>query len=120
MYTTIKDVYEDYTDCMQAAGVTGDDLLTLEQVHEVVRELGGRYERLDPARTQATLVARTCEQLAEVFPVPDVVCAYCGRSIPAEDEELVPAVDDDDEWQRLAVDHDPDCEWIVSRSFRRA
>lgn len=54
------------------------------------------------------------------LPADGVTCAYCGRSIPAEDEELVPAVDDDDEWGRLAVDHDADCEWVVSRSFRRA
>lgn len=43
-------------------------------------------------------------------------CAYCNRTV--SDGDLVPAVDDDEEWTRLATDHAPDCEWIVTRAHR--
>jgi hypothetical protein len=46
-----------------------------------------------------------------------VQCAYCNASVEYDDEP-VPAVDDDDEWNRRAVEHTTDCEWIATRAHR--
>jgi hypothetical protein len=44
-----------------------------------------------------------------------VECLYCNADAP---NEAPPALDDDRAWQRLAADHAPDCEWIMSRAHR--
>ena len=44
-------------------------------------------------------------------------CIYCGAEI--EENEPVPAVDDDDAWEKLAGQHYGDCEWIETRAHRR-
>ena len=43
-------------------------------------------------------------------------CTYCG----AEDvtDGPVPASDDTAAWERLAVEHEPGCEWIATRAHR--
>jgi len=43
-------------------------------------------------------------------------CLYCHAEV--EDTEQVPAVDDEAAWEKLAQDHAPDCEWIVTRALR--
>ena len=46
----------------------------------------------------------------------DVECIYC-YNIVSEDGE-VPAVDDDEMWDAIAPEHDPECEWVVTRAHR--
>ena len=41
-------------------------------------------------------------------------CAYCGRM----GYDTVPAIDADSEWDMIAKDHAPDCEWIATRAHR--
>lgn len=48
----------------------------------------------------------------------EVECAYCGMEHTQEDEKIVPAIDNDEEWARLAKQHAPDCEWIRTRAHR--
>lgn len=45
-------------------------------------------------------------------------CFYCHLDMDT-DGELVPEVDDEAEWTRLAAQHHLDCEWIQSRAHRR-
>lgn len=49
--------------------------------------------------------------------LPDTTCAYCNVDVPDEGD-YVPAVNDDEEWERLATYHDTDCEWILTRAHR--
>lgn len=46
-----------------------------------------------------------------------VECVYCGHEVPDEGE-YVPEVRDTLEWERLATEHAPDCEWILTRAHR--
>jgi hypothetical protein len=46
-------------------------------------------------------------------------CAYCDCEIPEEDLLTVPKASDDAEWERLAEQHAPGCEWIATRAHRR-
>jgi hypothetical protein len=62
------------------------------------------------ARTEVTMDTEMCE-FEE--------CAYCGANIVGSDVGRVPAVDDDEAWERLAAEHDPECEWIATRAHRR-
>jgi len=48
---------------------------------------------------------------------PSEPCAYCHAEIP--DGEPVPALDDEETWMVLALDHADDCEWIRTRAHRR-
>lgn len=48
----------------------------------------------------------------------DDPCAYCDAPIPADDAAIVPAIDDDAEWSRIARSHKTDCEWIETRAHR--
>ena len=48
----------------------------------------------------------------------EMKCVYCHYMIPATDDRP-PAVDDDDEWERLALQHADDCEWCATRAHRR-
>ncbi|MDA0771073.1 MAG: hypothetical protein O2821_12765 [Chloroflexi bacterium] len=45
----------------------------------------------------------------------DLECAYCYNLGTSLD---VPDVADDDMWDILAGEHDPDCEWITTRAHR--
>jgi hypothetical protein len=47
----------------------------------------------------------------------DQQCIYCGSEV--SDDSQVPAYDDHDAWDTLAVEHDVDCEWIRTRAHRR-
>lgn len=50
-----------------------------------------------------------------------IPCAYCGAELTDEQNEFpTPAEDDDEAWADLATAHADGCEWIVSRSHRRA
>ncbi len=55
MYTTIRDVMQDYWAHASAAGVSDDEMLSEDQVRDVCHEIGGLYEDLDPEATQAAL-----------------------------------------------------------------
>jgi hypothetical protein len=54
-------------------------------------------------------------------------CVYCGAKVPIleQDErfsepcEVIPDVDDDEQWGELAVYHADDCEWIRTRAHQR-
>jgi len=46
-----------------------------------------------------------------------VNCIYCGLDTPELQE--VPAVDNDEAWERLALEHEAGCEWIATRAHRR-
>lgn len=45
-------------------------------------------------------------------------CAYCGQPIPWQDKLAVPELSDDAEWDRLAEQHAPGCDWIATRAHR--
>lgn len=45
-------------------------------------------------------------------------CVYCTSYVCHADNEPVPALDDDEEWERMAADHDADCEWIATRAHQ--
>jgi hypothetical protein len=45
-------------------------------------------------------------------------CAYCHIDLPAEDRLTVPSPSDDAEWERLAPQHGPGCEWVATRAHR--
>jgi len=45
-------------------------------------------------------------------------CIYCHHKISDKNAEIVPDVYDDDAWEELAQEHDPDCEWIKTRAHR--
>lgn len=47
-------------------------------------------------------------------------CAYCSSNVCHAENEYVPLVDADEDWQALAQDHSEDCEWIVTRAHRVA
>lgn len=42
-------------------------------------------------------------------------CIYCNRKVTDLD---VPEVDDNEEWDRLALEHRKSCEWIATRAHR--
>lgn len=46
------------------------------------------------------------------------ICIYCDREVPAPASEPVPDVRDDEAWEALAAEHEPDCEWITTRAHR--
>lgn len=46
-----------------------------------------------------------------------VTCAYCG-AIVLNAGEYVPPVDDDKAWDDLEGQHEPDCEWVITRAHR--
>jgi hypothetical protein len=43
-------------------------------------------------------------------------CAYCNREV--KEQAKVPAKDDAAAWDKLAKEHAPDCEWIITRAHR--
>lgn len=43
-------------------------------------------------------------------------CAYCGALLDEEGE--VPAVDDDEAWAALALEHADGCDWVETRAHR--
>lgn len=45
-------------------------------------------------------------------------CLYCSSEELFSHDDKVPAVDDDEEWERLANLHDADCEWVRTRAHR--
>lgn len=45
-------------------------------------------------------------------------CAYCTSTVLTDQDNPVPAVDDDDAWAGLIGDHDDDCPWIATRAHR--
>jgi hypothetical protein len=45
----------------------------------------------------------------------DVECIYCYNLTTEGD---APTVDDDEMWDAIAPEHDPDCEWVVTRAHR--
>ena len=47
------------------------------------------------------------------------VCAYCGMRTPSPDRETpTPAVDDHAAWAEVAREHQPWCEWVVTRAWQ--
>lgn len=48
----------------------------------------------------------------------EIECAYCYGRVPDEQGQPVPAVDDEDEWERLEKLHSPDCEWVLTKAHR--
>lgn len=48
----------------------------------------------------------------------EIECAYCWHLVPDEQGQPVPAVDDEDEWERLAALHHADCEWVLTRAHQ--
>ena len=46
-------------------------------------------------------------------------CAYCGREIPTDGRDPVPAIDDDEAWVQEATLHSPECEWVATRAHRK-
>lgn len=44
-------------------------------------------------------------------------CAYCVYEVPVW--YGVPAVDDDEAWEKLLEHHADDCEWVVTRAHRK-
>lgn len=58
------------------------------------------------------------EVVGRVLPLT-TECAYCEVDVPAGgDDDIVPAVDDDEGWQALSAHHAPHCEWIHTRAHR--
>jgi hypothetical protein len=45
----------------------------------------------------------------------DIECIYCYNLTTEGD---VPAVDDSEMWDLIAQEHDPECEWVVTRAHR--
>jgi len=43
-------------------------------------------------------------------------CLYCFAEVA--DHEPIPAVDDDEGWYALALDHTEQCEWILTRAHQ--
>ena len=43
-------------------------------------------------------------------------CVYCERVV--RDRTIVPNTYDAQEWHNLSLDHDEDCEWIVTRAHQ--
>ncbi len=43
-------------------------------------------------------------------------CIYCGHQVI--DATIVPGLDDDAYWAKLAKEHTPDCEWINTKAHR--
>lgn len=50
----------------------------------------------------------------------DDYCVYCDTELPKGSGKDVPKASDDEAWETLAEDHEPDCEWIATRAHRRA
>ncbi len=48
----------------------------------------------------------------------DTDCLYCGRPIPDDIAELVPAVADIDRWNQVSRFHDADCEWVETKAHQ--
>ena len=48
--------------------------------------------------------------------IDEHACVYCGRIV--ERIDAVP-VDDDEAWANLVPEHDPDCEWALTRAHQR-
>jgi hypothetical protein len=44
-----------------------------------------------------------------------VECIYCGYEVVERD---VPDLDDNESWSVEAQQHDPTCEWVMTRAFR--
>jgi hypothetical protein len=59
--------------------------------------------------TDTELVADYTDQAREE-------CAYCGADVLCEEP---PPEDDEAAWARIAQEHDPDCEWVLTRAHRR-
>lgn len=43
-------------------------------------------------------------------------CLYCGRAV--FDRTIVPDIGDTEAWSALSLEHDDDCEWIVTRAHQ--
>jgi hypothetical protein len=44
-------------------------------------------------------------------------CIYCNREV--EESETVPGPHDDEAWRKLAAQHNPACEWALTRAHTR-
>lgn len=44
------------------------------------------------------------------------ICLYCERAV--HDRTIVPDIDDTYTWSALGLEHDDDCEWIITRAHR--
>lgn len=51
-------------------------------------------------------------------PEPTCFCLSCNMEIP-EADDVVPAAGDDAAWTELAEIHAEDCEWVLTRAYRR-
>lgn len=66
-YTTISDVYQDYSDMATSAGVAEDDLLDIDKVRDIVHALGGVYEDLDRDLLIRALLLATSDEFWQVM-----------------------------------------------------
>lgn len=48
-------------------------------------------------------------------------CAYCLHNVtaPATEDEQPPAIDDSGAWAKIAKEHAPTCEWVLTRAHRQ-
>jgi len=53
-----------------------------------------------------------------ILPDYEAECVYCGRILPSESD--VRRLEDHEAWSREAEQHEPGCEWVKTRAFRRA
>lgn len=49
-----------------------------------------------------------------------VECAYCMHNVtaPKSEDESPPAIDDAAAWAKIAKEHAPTCEWVMTRAHR--
>ena len=45
-------------------------------------------------------------------------CIYCNAELPPETVNDVPSVYDDEQWDAIADQHAPSCEWVMTRAHR--
>ncbi len=45
-------------------------------------------------------------------------CVFCGATVTVD--ELVPLLNDEEAWRRIATEHHRDCEWVRTRAGRRS
>lgn len=58
-------------------------------------------------------------RLAEEFVAAGLInlCVYCYQ-VYTHDPELLPSVDDDENWVKIGRSHTADCEWVNTRAHR--
>ena len=81
----------------------------------------GNWQQLltdEEIRMEATLTIEGNERDGHTLTAaaPRGWCVYCDREV--SDVTIVPVVDDDETWEKLASEHQEWCEWVQTRAHR--